>query len=219
MHNTRIDLSAPDGLQRLFDRNRALYGGARMMADEGGSGAGDAGEGSGGGDTNDAPSGDDTKGGDEPLGEGGKRALQAERDARKQLEQQVTQMQQAQKDQMSAIAKAFGVKPEKGDDDGTQLVQTLQQQVAQMQWANTVATVAREHEITAADDVALLDSAKDEDGMRKIAARLKAASTPVGPTTPKPDSTQGGKSGDSKPDVKPGMGRLRAAYADTSNSS
>lgn len=83
-----IDLRSPGGIDRLFAFNRALFGGAVMQAD----GAGDGGAGAGG------AGGDDPAGaaaaaaavgagaaggteGDEPLGEGGKKALVAERAA------------------------------------------------------------------------------------------------------------------------------------------
>lgn len=163
---------------------------------------GDAGQGK--------PTGSDDA--DKPLGEGGVKALQAERDARKALEQQVAQMQQSQQQQMAAIAQAFGVKPPASDDDGTQLISTLQEQVAEMQRTNLLATVAREHEITAADDIALISEAKSEDGMRRIAARLQAATaTNDAPGTPKPDRTQGGTGDHVQPEAQPGVPRMAAA--------
>ena len=57
---------------------------------------------------------------DEELGEGGKKALEREREARKLLERQLQGMQS----QMAAIAQAFGVKPDDSDDGG-QLVETF----------------------------------------------------------------------------------------------
>ena len=154
------------------------------------------------------------------TGKGSKQAVLAdlarERDARQALEQTVTQMQQAQKDQMAAIAAAFGVKPDAKDTDGSQLIGTLQKQVAEMQHEALVLRVANAHRLTNAEDIDLLKSAKDEDTMTKLATRLaaKAAETPG---TPKPDLSQGGKGDTPKPDVAPGMARLQAAYAASEN--
>jgi len=159
-----------------------------------------------------APQGDPE---DKPLGPGGEKALHAEREARKALEQTVAQMQQAQQEQMAAIAAAFGVKPDAKDTDGSQLLSTLQQQVADMQREALVFRIANAHQITEGDDIELLKSANDEDTMTKLAARLaaKAAETPG---TPKPDLSQGGTGDTPKPDLGPGMPRLQAAYASTS---
>lgn len=153
------------------------------------------------------------------TGKGSKQAVLAdlarERDARQALEQTVAQMQQAQKEQMAAIASAFGVKPDAKDQDGTKLLTTLQQQVAEMQREALVLRVANEHKL-AGDDVELLKSAKDEDAMTKLAARLASQATET-PGTPKPDLSQGGKSENPKPEVAPGMARLQAAYASSEN--
>lgn len=146
---------------------------------------------------------------DEELGEGGKKALEREREARKLLERQLQGMQ----GQMAAIAQAFGVKPD-GSDDGGQLVETLQQQVAAMQHQSMVDRVARAHGITDAGDLEFLASAKDEEQMARFAARLNAAAAPA---TPKPDASQGPKGGDNKPDPGPGVARLAAAFEDEFN--
>lgn len=146
---------------------------------------------------------------DEELGEGGKKALEREREARKLLERQLQGMQ----GQMAAIAQAFGVKPDDSDDGG-QLVETLQQQVTAMQHQSLVDRVARAHGITEADDLEFLASAKDEEQMGRFAARLNAASAPG---TPKPDASQGAKGGDNKPDPGPGIARLSAAFEDEFN--
>lgn len=148
---------------------------------------------------------------DKPLGPNGEKALQAEREARKTLEQTVAQMQQAQKDQMAAIASAFGVKSDPKDADGSQLLTALQQQVADMQREALVFRVAAAHQLTESDDIEFLKSAKDEDAMGRLAGRLaaQAASTPG---TPKPDLTQGGKGDAPKPEPQPGVARMAAAF-------
>ena len=76
-----IDLRAPGGVEALFAFNRSLFGDAVMEEGAGGEGApagadgGSEGQGEGSGDS-----------GAENLGEGGQKALKAERDARKAAE-------------------------------------------------------------------------------------------------------------------------------------
>lgn len=148
------------------------------------------------------------------TGKGGKAAVLAdlatERDKRQALEQTVAQMQQAQKDQMAAIAAAFGVKPD-DKDDGTQLLTTLQQQVAAMQHESLVHRIAATHQIADTDDIELLKSAKDEDTMTRLAGRLAAANAEPD-QTPKPDLTQGAKGAGAPPEVQPGVARLAQAF-------
>lgn len=76
-----IDLRAPGGIEALFAFNRALFGDAVMEAGDGGEGGGEGSEGGQEGQ------GEGTgAGGTEELGEGGQKALKAERDARKAAE-------------------------------------------------------------------------------------------------------------------------------------
>lgn len=74
-------------------------------------------------------------------------------------------------------------------------VATLQDQFTQTQLANTVLTVAAENGITAAADLELLRSVKDESTMRTIAARIAATNgtdtPPITAPGPRPDLTQG----------------------------
>lgn len=76
MKNMRhqIDLNAPDGLARLFAANRALFGDATMLADEDGTSTDQTDS------TKDADTKDSSTTNDEKLGEGGLKALQAERE-------------------------------------------------------------------------------------------------------------------------------------------
>lgn len=78
-----IDLRAPGGIEALFAFNRSLFGDAVMEAGEGGDGgaegAADGGQEEGAGD------------GTEHLGDGGKKALQSEREARKAAEKLATE--------------------------------------------------------------------------------------------------------------------------------
>lgn len=195
---TRYQALTP-GMPARFERFRF------MSADAGSDGT------SGTGTTPEASPGDP---GDRPLGPNGEKALQAERDARKALEQTVAQMQQAQKDQAKAFAEALGIKPD-SKDDGTKLLTTLQSEVAEMRRETTVLRLAAANGITDTKDIELLKSAKDEDAMSALAGRL-AAKADEGPGTPKPDLTQGGQGTQVKPEVAPGLPRLQAAYASSS---
>jgi len=77
-----IDLRAPGGIEALFAFNRALFGDAVMEAGEGGDGGADG----AGGEPAGTPAGGESGAGNEPLGDGGVKALQAEREARKAAE-------------------------------------------------------------------------------------------------------------------------------------
>ncbi|AYR01508.1 scaffolding protein [Arthrobacter phage Seahorse] len=87
-----IDITAPGGLTALMDFHRLTFGDAvmRINPDAGnGGGAGDGGTGEGGEGQpvgTQAQQGDGPADGDQPLGEGGLKALQAERDARAKAE-------------------------------------------------------------------------------------------------------------------------------------
>lgn len=116
---------------------------------------------------------------DAPLGEPGLKALQQERAARERLEQ-------AMKDQRTALLKAFGVETDKPGED---IVKTLQEQVTAIQRESLVDRVARRHGITDDGDVEFLRTAADEATMQRLAERLKAAS-PTTPTSPAPDPSQ-----------------------------
>lgn len=76
-----IDLRAPGGIEALFAFNRSLYGDAVMEAGEGGEGAPAGGETPPAGGETPPPAGED-----DTLGDGGKKALQSEREARKAAE-------------------------------------------------------------------------------------------------------------------------------------
>lgn len=159
-----------------------------------------------------APKGEQDKG-DAPLGEGGKKALDAERDARKAAEQELSKLRGEFDTFKSALTEAVGIKPEKGKETDT--LTQVQQQLAQMQLENDVLRLATQHKITDSDDLDLLRSATDAQAREKLAGRLaaKAAETPG---TPKPDATQGGKGDPAAPDPGPGFPRLMAAYANSS---
>jgi hypothetical protein len=137
---------------------------------------------------------------DTPLGEGGLKALQAERDARQALETELRQFK-------TGLAEVLGIdsKDAKSDD----LVPTLQREVQEMRREVLVDRIAREAKISDDDDLELLKTASDEATMRKLAARLakKADDDDTGKNEatngrrqlkPDPSQARGGK-GESKP--------------------
>lgn len=149
-----------------------------------------------------APPADNTPAEQSPTvddGKGGKSAVLAdlatERDKRQALEQQVNQLLEAQKTQATALAQAFGLKPEEATDVSrlAASVTALQQQFEQSQRTNLVLSVANEHGITDKDAIEDLQAVTDEQAMRRLAGRLKAAQAPLQPGTPRPDLSQGGR--------------------------
>lgn len=187
-------------LSETFARNSARFGGWKMMADDP---KPDPVK-----DPKTDPEKDEPKPDDEPLGDGGKKALQAERDARKALENEMADLKKS-------IAEAFGVKP--SADKDSDVLATVQTELADMRHEAAVLRFANQHQITDADDLALLGGVKDADAMGKLAARL-AAKKDDGPGTPKPDLSQGPKGDQPKPDSLPGVPRMAAAFDDAMTS-
>jgi uncharacterized protein (UPF0261 family) len=130
--------------------------------------------------------------GDEPLGEAGRKALEAEREARKQAEAQVAALRKDFEGFQTKLSEAFGIQPATGGD-GTDVVKQLQQRLDTMQHETAVYRLAAQHEITDEGDLELLKSATDEAAMTRLAERLAAKAQTPG--TPKPDATQGGAGG------------------------
>lgn len=133
-----------------------------------------------------------------PAGSGpnGEKALQAERDARKQLESDFGQFK-------AGLASLLGLeKDAKSSTDD--VLATVQQQLATMQHDNLVLSVANSHQITDADDLALLRSITDETALRKLAARLQAIGQPGTPgastEAPPPADRRGGDSQSAGPE-------------------
>lgn len=136
------------------------------------------------------PTKDDKPTGDQPLGDAGKKALDAERDARKKAEGDLSALRKEFDGFRSTLAEAFGVTSDKGGDGDT--LTTVQQEVATLRHEALVYRLAATHSITDEDDLELLKSAKAEQAP-KLAERLAAkAEAETKPGTPKPDTTQGG---------------------------
>ena len=136
------------------------------------------------GDKNDGDNqGDPPKDGDVDW----KKRFEAQRQVNKNLSDTVAQM----KDGMKA---ALGITDKKSD--ANDLVETLQNDLAEMRLENLVNKIARENNITDAGDVALLFGLKDEVAMRSLAKRLAPAgdgsdSGSPKPRVPRPDGSRG----------------------------
>lgn len=144
-------------LSDTVTRNKALFGGFTMEltedgksgegagADAGAGAAADAGQQAGSGHAADAGQGagpDTSKGGkDQVLAD-----LARERDKRQSLEKTVADIQQASKDQMTALAKAFGIEDKAAETSGvdalTEQVKTIQDQLAATQRKATILELA-----------------------------------------------------------------------------
>lgn len=134
-----------------------------------------------------------------PLGEGGKKALQAERDRAKAAEQQAAEFKR-RLDEIEAANLSD--------------LERAQRQAQEAQEAATKATaealrfrVAAKHGITD-EDADLFLTGTDAETLERQAARLVERT----PTAPKPDPSQGGKAIET-PDPSPGLPRLLAYHA------
>lgn len=186
-------------------RNRRQYGGLRMMADDPAGGDDPA-------PKSDDPKGDDPK--DEPLGEGGKKALESEREARKQAEKDAEALRGEFDGFKKALLEGLGLKDKDTNEGGA--LSAVQKQLADMQHESAVLKLANQHKITDEADLELLGTAKDPEAMKRLAERLAPSSDGTDPKPPKPkaDPTQGPKAEDTPNDPGPGMARLRQAYAE-----
>lgn len=130
----------------------------------------------------------------EPLGEGGLKALQSEREARKALEKRLEGLAPLEK-----IAAALGEgDPAKGKSEIEQITERLANHEKQLAEANTArwrAEVAHEHSFTPEQAAELRGATREE--IAGHAERLKALfpTAPAAPATPKPDKSQGGGGG------------------------
>lgn len=201
MKRTTLTPDQAAWLDATFRRNANLYGGLRMMADDDGDGD-DADK---GGDGKEPDKGAGSGAGDEPLGDAGKRALEAERNERKALKAELDTLK-------TGLAAALGTKADAGSDDDKTLLDQIQQQIHGMQREAAVLTIANTHKITDEADLALLRSATDEDAMKRLAERLAPGDEstddkPKPARRPKPDLTQGGGAGEGGADSGVGAGR------------
>ena len=125
----------------------------------------------------------------EQLGEGGQKALKAERDARKAAEKAAAdlnaQIQQIQQAQMSDLERAQAQARE-FEESATKA------QAEALRWR-----IAAKHGISD-DDAETFLTGSDEAALTRQAERLASLATSA-PTTPKPDLSQGGSAGTPRP--------------------
>ena len=207
-----IDLAAPGGIQALMDFHRAHFGDAVMENASGNTGSGDNGQDSGNtqdpGNTQ-APSSQDPDQG-ETLGEHGKRALNAEREARKQAEKDLHAAQSRVRE-LEDATKSDGQKQaerlqelEQTDREKDTTIASLQADLMRFRVA-----AAEGLDLEAAER--LRGTTEDE-----IRADAKAFAAKFGTTRPG-EVPGAGARGSDNPNVTPGLGRLQSAYASTSN--
>lgn len=119
---------------------------------------------------------------DEALGEGGIKALTAEREARKLAEAKVAAFEkdaeEAAKAKLGDIERAQAETAERAKEAAEAKAELARYKVA------------AKHGITDAEDLELLATAADEATMERLAARMAVAATPG---TPKPDPSGGAR--------------------------
>lgn len=221
-----IDLTAPGGVAALLDFHRCHFGDA-VMEDNGGAGTG--GDGGNGGDSGAGgqqagpsqngtgqqgtgtsnPPANDGKDGDEPLGEGGKKALQAERDARTQAQKALTDAQ----NRIKELEDATKTDEQKRADRVQELESSDRQKdttIAGLQADLMRFRVAAAEGLDLEAAERLRGTTEDE-----IRADAKAFATKFG--SKRPGEVPGaGTRGSDTVQVSPGMGRLTHAYSTSS---
>lgn len=138
------------------------------------------------------PPKDGARDADQPLGEPGLKALQAERERADRLESEIKKLQPLRQ-QFDALRSVFGdqdasAKPE-------DVVRGLQDQVSALRHENDVNAAARKYGITDEQDLAILRSTNNPDLLRQWAERLKPPAGSPAPATPEPDPGQGARPG------------------------
>lgn len=182
------------------------FAGMRMMAD--GDDGDKGGDGTGGAELGDKSSSAD-KSKDEPadadkLGEGGKKAIEAERARAKAADDRAKALEGEFSSFKKALLDGFGIKTDDGDK-GEDALAAVQAELKKMQDKSEIDDLAREYKITDTKDLNLLKSATGTEARKALAERLAPAEDDSDAKSdrrrPKPDRTQGGGSGggDGKP--------------------
>lgn len=134
------------------------------------------------------------------LGEAGKKALEQERAARKELEKQLRELQQ--RDPMKQLAEALGMKPaEAKPDDLAAQVNELKQQFEQAQLRAMRLEVAAAKGLTPKQAARLQGSTREEleadadDLLATFGTASGAQQSQQSSGTPAPDPTQGARGG------------------------
>lgn len=153
----------PDELQQIINLHRAIFGGWTMMADEAAAppAAGQQLEGQ------QSPTPDAGSARDEQLGDGGKKALDAERRRARDLEKQL----KAANDKLTAIADAEKTDLQRAADAAAKAQQEAE--AARQELARE--RIARQYRLSD-DDTALLSGTEEQ--MEALAARLATAAAP-----------------------------------------
>lgn len=146
--------------------------------------------------TNTPPAGDPPKP-DEPLGENGLKALQAERDARKALEKKLEGLAPLEK-----LAAALGATgdPATGPTDIEKITERLtkhETELAGERQARWRAEIANEKGLTIEQAARLQGDSKDSLAADADALKALFPTAPAAPGTPRPDPHQGGLGGGS----------------------
>lgn len=167
--------ATPAELQQIIDLHRDMFGGWTMMADE----AADSATTSPASQPQDgAPQPPASDARDEQLGDGGKKALDAERRRARDLEKAL----KAANDKLAVIEDAEKTELQRATDAATkaqQEAESARQELARER-------IARKHRLSD-DDTALLSGSEEQ--MEALAARLASATIP-----PKQAPTEGGYS-------------------------
>lgn len=148
---------------------------------------------------------------DQPLGPAGKKALEAERQARKDLEQQLAAFAPLKE---LAAAMAGGQKPPDGKSDIDVLreqFETHQKELATERASRWRLEVAQEKSLTAEQSAWLQGGTREE--LLESADLLLAAfpAQPAGPRTPAPDPSQGARGAAPGPDLQAQIAAKKAA--------
>ncbi|WP_326565085.1 hypothetical protein VSH64_24900 [Amycolatopsis rhabdoformis] len=142
------------------------------------------------------PAGDPPKGDDDkPLGEGGLKALQAERARADELEKQVKALAPLQK-----LAEALGTTGDSGagKTEIEQITERLAQHETELKTekqARWRAEIAAEKGLTIQQAARLVGTSKEELAADADALAALFPTAPAAPGTPKPDPSQGGQGG------------------------
>ncbi|MCO1338081.1 hypothetical protein BJH93_04105 [Kocuria polaris] len=216
-----IDPYAPGGLAKLFAHHRATFGDA-VMEDNGAAG-GDAGDGTGGSGTGNAGTGGsntatgtgsgapDGGDGDEPLGAPGKKALDAERDSNRQLKKDL-----ADRDaRIKALEDATKTDEQKREQELEELRgsdKTKDQAIADRDLTILKYQVAAQKNLDLEAAERLRGATKEEIEKDADAWVQKWGNSNGNGVVPGAGTTS-----DTKPDVAPGLGRLRNAYESKKN--
>lgn len=166
----------PAELAEVIALHREMFGDAKMMADEPQDGSQEPVEGSAANDTKETPAG--PQGDDEPLGEGGLKALRATRDENRQMKARIKSLEE-QVGTIEAIKNTLNPQPNSKPEAVPDWFRPFADRLEQSERARAesarealINRVARKHNLTRDEDVEILAAIASEDAMDKVAKRL-----------------------------------------------